>query len=276
MIPITLTLKAPLQQRLDVSPLTPENLSGMNLAQIGDIDLQYGNRVLPVNHFFGLEAGADGEGLCFAQGDPRLDYLGRGMTAGSIRIQGDAGAYLGHQMRGGVVIVEGDAGPFCGCEMKGGALRVHGNVGDFLGGALPGNRKGMAGGVLAVGGSAGDRVGDHMRRGLIVIDGDAGAYAGSRMTAGTIAINGHVGQHPGYGMKRGTLLLARSPEAVPVTFNDCGTHTLGFLPLLLRSTEVAATSFAQYSHHAIRTRRYAGDQASLGKGEILVMLPAHP
>ncbi len=274
MTAIVLTLKTRLQQRLDVSPLTPENLSAMTVEQIGGIGLHYGNRMLPVRDFFDLESVPDRDGVLFSRGDERLDGLGRGMTAGMIHVRGDAGAYVGMQMKAGCLTVEGNAGPFCGCEMRGGELRVRGDVGDFSGGALPGDRKGMAGGLLVVGGRAGDRVGDHMRRGLIVIEGDAGAYVGSRMTAGTIAVNGRLGPHAGYAMKRGTLLLARAPEAMSATFNDCGTHTLGFLPLLLRSPELVGTSFADYASQSVRVRRYAGDQATLGKGEILVILSA--
>lgn len=274
MTAITFTLKTALRQRLDVSPLTPQNLTGKELAQVAAIELQYGNRTLPTGHFFEVRGVPEGDGVQFTRGDRRFDSLGRGMTSGCIHVAGDVGAYLGYQMRGGRITVEGDAGIFCGAEMRDGEIRVQGNAGDFLGGALPGNRKGMSGGCVVVSGRAGDRVGDHMRRGLIIIEGDAGAYAGSRMIAGTIAIRGKPGPHPGYAMKRGTLLLAEAPAALPVTFNDCGTHTLGFLPLLLRSRDFASTAFADFSHRTPRVRRYAGDQASLGKGEILVLLSA--
>lgn len=273
MTAVTLSLKITLRQRLDVSPLMPDNLAGRDPAEIAAIALHYGNRTEPVGHFFDIRITPDGDGLTFSPGDARFDYLGRGMAAGSIRVAGDAGAYVGYQMRGGTISVDGDVGIYCGAEMKSGEVHVRGNAGDFVGGALPGNRKGMAGGCLFIEGSAGDRVGDHMRRGLIVIEGDAGAYAGSRMIAGTIAITGRLGHYPGYAMKRGTLVLAQAPAMLPATFNDCGTHTLGFLSLLFRSPVLHGRAFADFARRPPRVRRYAGDHASLGKGEILVLLP---
>lgn len=270
MTAVTLTLKTELRQRLDLSPLLPDVLGTLNTEQIASLELLYGNRRLPVSHFFDLTAHPGGDALTFARGDVRFDRIGYGMAAGSIHVAGDAGAYLGHGMRGGTIAVDGNVGIYCGAEMKDGEIRVRGAAGNFLGGALPGDKKGMAGGVIVIGGAAGDRAGDHMRRGLIVIEGDAGAYAASRMTAGTIAVAGRVGPYPGYAMQRGTLLLTRTPAFLSATFNDCGTHTLGFLPLLLRSRQFRDTSFARL-RTPLRVRRYAGDQALLGKGEILVL-----
>lgn len=272
MTAVIFALKTELRQRLDLSPLIPGRIEAMDLPDIASLELQYGNRKRPAGHFFELEIRPGGQGLRFTRGDARFDYLGRGMASGAIEIEGDAGAYLGYRMRGGILTVGGDAGIYCGAEMKGGEIHVRGNAGDFLGAALPGNKKGMAGGVVIVRGRAGDRVGDHMRRGLIVIDGDAGAYAAARMTAGTIAVGGRLGAHPGYAMKRGTLLVRRAPDALPPTFNDCGTHTLGFLPLLLKSQAFAGTGFSALAGPPPRVRRYAGDQAAGGLGEILVLV----
>jgi formylmethanofuran dehydrogenase subunit C len=190
------------------------------------------------------------------------------MTLGEIRVEGPAGAYLGLQMRGGSIRVGGSVGIFCAAEMRRGAVLVEGDAGDWLGGALPGNRKGMAGGSVVVRGRAGARAGDHMRRGVMLIEGDVGEYLGSRMVAGTIAVKGRIGAHPGYAMKRGTLLLFTAPASVPPTFNDCGLHTLGFLPLLLKSFVALGSSTFGVCH---RVQRYAGDLAANGKGEILII-----
>jgi formylmethanofuran dehydrogenase subunit C len=155
--------------------------------------------------------------------------------------------------------------------MRAGEIRVQGDAGDFVGGALPGNKRGMAGGSITITGSAGDRVGDHMRRGVIIIGGTAGDYLGSRMTAGTIAVQGGVGRFAGYAMKRGTLLLRAAPRQFLPTFCDCGTHTLGFLSMMLRSRIFQGTALASQERGAPRVHRYAGDQAVLGKGEILIL-----
>lgn len=268
---VTFVLKADLRQRVDVSPLLPSALAGRTAAQIAAVSLQYGNRKVVVGDLFEVRLATSGPDVLFAGGSDKLDYLGRGMTSGEIRVDGAAGAYLGLQMRGGAIRVAGDVGIFCAAEMRGGQLEVGGNAGDWLGAALPGNRKGMAGGSVIVRGSAGARAGDHMRRGLLLIEGDAGDYLGSRMIAGTIAVKGRVGEHPGYAMKRGTLVLAGGLGRLPPTFNDCGAHTLGFLPLLMKSLpDLGSAAFAAVGASG-RVRRYAGDFAVGGKGEILVL-----
>ena len=266
---VILSLKPGLRQRLDVSPLVPAALADLDAAQIAAIPLQYGNRKAAVGALFDIALASAGPDILFRGGSDRLDYVGRGMTFGQIRVEGSAGAYVGLQMRGGVIRIAGDVGLFCAAEMRGGQVFVDGNAGDWLGAALPGNRKGMAGGAVVVGGSAGARAGDHMRRGILLIEGEAGDYLGARMIAGTIAVKARVGCHPGYGMKRGTLLLYTGLDRVPPTFNDCGAHTLGFLPLLVNSFgRLGSSAFGAVG----RVRRYAGDLAAGGKGEILVVL----
>jgi formylmethanofuran dehydrogenase subunit C len=272
MTALTFTLKTASQQRIDVSPLTPEQLAGRSAEAIGAILLYTGNRRVRADELFAIEGPTDSEAIIFKGATGTLDYVGRGLERGEIRVEGDAGRYVGLHLKGGKIIVCGSVAAYAACEMKSGLLVVGGQAGDFLGACLPGNKKGMAGGVVIVKGNAGDRVGDHMRRGAILIEGNAGCYLGSRMTAGTIAVLGQVGEHLGYAMGRGTLLLAQAPAAIPPTFNDCGTHTLGFIPLLLKGFEGFDTRFSGLCDRLKRVRRYAGDMCHLGKGEILVAL----
>ena len=117
----------------------------------------------------------------------------------------------------------------------------------------------------------GERVGDHLRRGQILIEGNAGDYLGSRMWAGTIAVMGQTGRYAGYAMRRGTLLFWQQPQ-LPATFNDCGSHTLSFLPLLFKSFKNLDSRFADTSLAFNRVRRYGGDLAATGRGEVLVKL----
>ncbi len=271
MTAITFTLKTAPQQRVDVSPLTPDNLAGKSLDEITAIELQTGNRKVRADKIFTL-SGDDPLKIVFKNASAKLDYIGKGNSKGEITVEGDAGAYLGFQLKGGVINVSGNVGAYAACELRNGEINIGGNVGDFLGAALPGNKKGLQGGVVIVKGNAGDRVGDHMRRGAILVEGNAGAYLGSRMTAGTIGVLGDVGAYPGYAMKRGTLLLIKAPSAIPATFNDCGPHTLGFLPLLLKGFQRHQTQFGALADKVKRVRRYAGDMSGAGKGEILVVL----
>ena len=268
---LTFTLKIPLQQRVDCSPLTSDNLADKSLAEIAAIELQSGNRKLRTDAVFAI-AGDDATTIVFKNASAKLDYIGKGNQSGEISVEGDAGAYLGFQLKGGAINVSGSVGAYAACELKSGEINIGGDAGDFLGAALPGNKKGMQGGVVIVKGNAGDRVGDHLRRGAILIEGNAGAYLGSRMTAGTIGVLGEVGAYPGYAMKRGTLLLLKAPAEIPATFNDCGAHTLGFLPLLLKSFQGYKTQFGALADTVKRVRRYAGDMSGAGKGEILVAI----
>ncbi|PPC86140.1 MAG: formylmethanofuran dehydrogenase subunit C [Methylotenera sp.] len=149
--------------------------------------------------------------------------------------------YIGHQMTHGQITVEGNCGDFLGHQMRGGILICKGN--------------------------ANDRVGDHMRRGLILIDGNAGNYCGSRLIAGTIGVFGDTGNYVGFAMKRGTILLTKTPK-LHATLQDCGMHTLPFLALLFASFKGLSTRFNKMKN--LRAKRFAGDLACNGNGEILI------
>lgn len=264
-------MKLPLAQRIDVSPLTPRNLTGLSLARIGAIALVTGNQRLRADEIFEI-SGDNVNHLIFAGATAKLDYVGKGLCGGQIQVRGACGAYAGMGMTAGQINVYGDAGAFAACEMRGGLLRIDGDSGDFLAAARPGNRIGMAGGTVIITGNAGDRAGDRIRRGTVLIEGNAGNYLGSRMLAGTIAVLGRTGKYPGYGMKRGTLLLWQKPDKLSTTFNDCGLHTLGFLPLMLDSYRDLETRFAAITGAMDRVHRYCGDRASSGQGEILIQI----
>ena len=269
---LTLTLRQSSQQRIDVSSLLPEALANQSLEAISAMTLPVGNRELTVGELFTLEGDTQAVDTLVFQGDTAsLNAVGKGMRQGSIEVKGDAGSYLGMQMRGGTIRVSGSIDAYGACELKNGFIEIGGNAGDFLGASQIGNLKGMAGGVVLVRGNAQDRVGDHLRRGIILIEGSAGAYLGSRMTAGTIAVLGDVGSYAGYAMGRGTLLLAKAPKSILPTFQDCGTHTLGFIPLLLRSLKPYDTVFFDRAEVLKRVHRYVGDFSALGKGEMLIM-----
>jgi len=205
------------------------------------------------------------EGSC-----DRLDCIGQDMADGEIVVEGDAGVRVGRLMKGGRLTIRGAAGPWAASGMKGGAVEIFGNAGDRLGGPLAGEVAGMRGGVVLLHGSAGERAGDRLRRGTIVIEGGAGAYAGSRMIAGTLVVLGRTGPLPGYLMKRGTIVLGEQAEEMSPTFLDCGVHDLVALRLM-------AGFLGGYSEGAGKLfrkplRRFAGDMATTGKGEIF--LPA--
>ena len=261
-------LKSPPPQRVDLSPLTPDRLRDRSAAEIARIELTSGNRRLAAGELFEITPGDPGE-IGIRESCDRLDFIGRDMTAGTIAVDGDVGAYAGQFMRGGRLRVSGRAGPWAAAGLMGGAVEL-GAAGDDLVGALPGDMRGMGGGVVLVHGNVGDRAGDRMRRGVIVVSGDAGAFAGSRIIAGTLVVGGAVGACPGYGMKRGTLLLRTPPRDALPTFADCGSHDLGFVPVLVRWLRAQGAPAAMLAGLSGRARRLVGDLAIDGQGEILL------
>jgi len=267
---LTFTLKNQPDQRVDMSPLVCQNLSDMPLAEIAALTLQNGKRKARVDALFDI-AGSDAQNIVIKNSFSKLDFIGKELDGGRITVEGDAGAYLGLGMKSGEIEVSGDVGLYAACEMKKGKLTINGNAGDFLGAALPGNKMGMKGGTILVKGNVGERAGDHMRRGNILIEGNAGDYCGSRMTAGTIAVMGQTGRYLGFAMRRGTLLLWNQPQA-SARFNDCGAHTLAFLPILFASFKKLNSKFADSSAAFNRVQRYAGDMSEMGRGEVLVKI----
>lgn len=264
---LCLTLRESPRQRIDMSPVTPDALAGLSREAIRQIPLQCGNRCYPLEALFAID-GSDVETLVIRNDSATLDAIGARMQAGCIRVEGDAGNYLAHGMHGGSIQVEGRAGHWAASGLAGGTVAVGGDCGDFAGAAQPGDRRGMLGGTLLIRGNAGDRLGDHMRRGQILVRGNAGSYCGSRMIAGTVALLGSPGHSAGYAMRRGTLLCSRLPDSLPPTFGDCGEHELGFMRLLLAFLQDLDGEFAQFAA-GTRLRRFVGDQAARGNGELL-------
>jgi len=126
----------------------------------------------------------------------------------------------------------------------------------------------MSGGLILIGGKAGERAGERMRRGMIVVSGPSGDYAGTGMIAGTLVLLGKTGHLPGYLMRRGTIVLGRGAQSLSPSFADCGNHELAFAALLgSRLVELEVKTGKLFKSPL---RRYAGDLAALGKGEILL------
>jgi formylmethanofuran dehydrogenase subunit C len=265
--PLVLTLRGRPDQRLDMSPLTPDRLARMSAAEIGKIALQTTRTPVTVADAFRLRMG-DVSHIRIEDACDRLDQVGQAMTDGEIVVEGDVGAQAGRLMRGGKLIVRGNAGPWAGSGMTGGEIEIARSAGDHLGGSFAGETVGMRGGVIVVRGGAGDRVGDRMRRGTIIVEGTCGAYPGSRMIAGTVIVLRRAGPLPGYLMKRGTIVLGADCEAMSPTFIDCGAHTL--VAMSLMANFVGAHSRRAAACLGDPLRRYAGDMAVLGKGEIFV------
>jgi formylmethanofuran dehydrogenase subunit C len=263
--PLVLTLRARPDQRLDLAPLVPHKLTGMTAAEIERIELHTTRRRILVADIFRLGMGDVAqvriEGAC-----DRLDQIGHQMTGGEIEVEGDVGTRAGRLMTGGRLRVHGSVGPWAASGMTGGTIEIFGDAGDRLGGPFTGEIAGMRGGVVHVHGSVGERAGDRMRRGTIVVEGDAGVYAGSRMIAGTLVVVGRSGALPGYLMKRGTIVLGEKAVSLSPTFIDCGVHDLTAARLMAAFIDGYSPRAANLLGQPLR--RFVGDMATLGQGEI--------
>lgn len=268
---LILTLKTQPSQRVDLSPLS--GVPHLTTSEIAALKLWSGKKAYRVDELFAIE-GEEASRLVIRNSCAKLDYIGKDAAGMEILVEGDAGAYLGMGIKSGKIRVTGNTLGFAACEMRGGLIQIDGNAGDFLGAALPGNKRGMRGGVVLVKGDAGDRLGDEMRGGIVLVEGEVGDYCASRMIAGTIAVMGRIGRFLGYGLKRGTVLVWQEPEYILPTFGDCGVHTLSYLPLWFAALKDLDSRFATPDAAFDRVRRYGGDLASVGRGEILIRASA--
>ncbi len=263
---LSFELKAKPDQRLDLSPLVPAKLKELKSKEIEALVVGTTRDKLRVGDLFKVKGEAGGA-VAFAGTDARCDKIGAGMKEGEILIEGDVGAYLGAGMKGGKIRVKGSAGALAGASMAGGEIAIDGDSGERTAGILVGETLGMRGGLLTIGGNAGPLLGERMRRGLVIVGGDAGDYLGGRMVAGTIIVKRRAGRFAGFGMRRGSLILLEEPKELLPTFGDSGVMEFNYLRLMehwLRETGRAISLGA-------RARRLMGDQAALGKGEMLII-----
>jgi formylmethanofuran dehydrogenase subunit C len=201
--------------------------------------------------------------LCEVTGEPN----------GSVRFVGDWGraTRLGAGLTEGTVVVEGDVGDEVGLGMAGGSIEVRGNAGARAGAAAVEARRGMTGGELVVHGSVGREAGALMRRGLLVA-GDVGDHAAVGMIAGTMIAFGTIGPTPGLWSKRGSV-VALGEVPVPSTYRYACTYQPVHLRLMLTRLKARYDMPVEERHLTGFYRRYSGDLAELGKGEILAWTP---
>jgi len=274
MNPLTFTLKIQPKFTLNVAPLVSENLEGKTLAKIKTLKLVYGNKTIKIDDIFAVK-GKDSNHISIEKSCDKLIYVGHGMTKGTIDVKGDVGDFLGQGMKNGTLSVNGNAGSWVGNRMAGGRINITGNACDYVGAGLPGDAFGMTNGLINIVGNAGDRVGDRMQRGIIIIQGKSGNYCGSRIHAGTIIVLDKVGKHPGEGMRRGTIILAKKPAHISATFKNCGNLKMQFLRLLFTQLANMGKEFTFIKKYRPSARRFTGDLARNGKGEILILQTIH-
>ena len=193
-----------------------------------------------------------------------------GNAGGRIRFVGNLSRAnrLGAGLSEGAVVIEGDVGDEVGAGMSAGSIEVQGSAGDRAGGAAVEARRGVTGGELVIRGAVGAEAGSRMRRGLLAIGGDAGDHAGMGTLAGTIVVFGDAGPSPGLWSKRGSI-VALGSVAVPSTYRYACTYRPAILALILGRLRARYSLPVHEGHLSGSYRRYSGDLADLGKGEIL-------
>lgn len=264
----TLSLREVPTLPVDAGALRP----GLSAAELRVVRLFCNGEPCRVEDWFRVGGDDDPDRLVIDGDCRRFDGLGAGMQGGELIVHGAVGAWLGAGMRGGVIRIKGGCGDHAGSALAGGEIHIAGDAGAWLASAAAGERVGMRGGLktpalIHVRGSAGARAGDRLRRGTVVIDGDTGPEPAARMIAGTLVIGGRPGPGLGRGMRRGSVVLHHEPERLPATFHDGGWHSLAWLALLKAELATLDSPAARFS---TRVRRYLGDRAAGGLGEVLV------
>lgn len=266
----TLILKEAPNIPLEAEILSPDVLAPLRHDDIAALPVYLGKRQLRLDAFFTVEG--DGGDELEIHGDVgRVKWIGRGMTRGKITIHGDAGMHLGAYMKGGAIEVHGNASDWVGAEMKGGLIHIHGDAGGQIGAAYRGSLSGMNGGTILVDGSAGIEIGMRMRRGVIAVKGPVRDFAGLQMKGGTLFLLGGAEIRTGAWMVRGTIVSLKPISLLP-TFSYACTYQPTFLRLYAQ--HLHAPSFSLPCRPGEGSyRRYSGDAAVPGKGEILVWHP---
>ena len=263
---ITLTLRAPLVRPLSAVAIAPDRFAGLSSQEISSLELWSGRTPIALGDVFTVSG--ERATVVEIEGDcTQLDDVGTTMSGGSLEITGAIGNALGARMRGGRIAVQGSTGHDLGMAMAGGSIVVDGNAGDRAGGALPGASKGVTGGDIVVRGSAGREAGARMRRGTLYC-GSVGESAGIGMIAGNIIVAGAVGSGVGVGNKRGSIVAFDGID-VPPTYAYACTYRPPHLSLMLFSLRARFGIGVDDAHLHGLYKRYSGDLAELGKGEIL-------
>lgn len=274
---LRLTPKKMPELPVEAECITPDAVSGKSLKNIMGLTVYVGNTERSLGDFFKVSGKAAEEAsdqLIIVDGEvPRVKYIGSGMTAGQILVEGCVGMHAGAQMSGGELIVTGDAGDWAGAEMRGGFIRVHGDAGNLLGAAYRGSPEGMTGGCIVVGGNVGVEAGAFMRRGMIVILGDVASFLGAHMNGGEIFVFGKTSKRLGAEAKGngGFIVCFGDVDAILPTYVHDTTYRPDFMKLYLRQLkdQLGVGEAGKYVDASFR--RYRGDLAVGGKGEILVV-----
>ena len=267
---ITLTLKEQPSVPLEAEVLSPDVTAELSNDAIRALPVYLGKRQRRVDDFFDVN-GASSDQITIQGDASRVKWIGRAMTRGRIRVDGNAGMHLGAYMSGGAIEVSGNGSDWVGAEMSGGVIRIGGNAGGQIGAAYRGSNTGMRDGTIVVGGGAGLEVGMRMKRGIIAVRGPVRDFAGLQMKGGTIVLGSGAELRTGAWMMRGTIISLRRLPLMP-TFLYSATYVPGFLRICSAYLDRLGFTLPCDEQQGAY-RRYTGDTSVPGKGEILIWVP---
>ncbi len=268
---IKLTLRDAPTVTLEAEAITPDRFRSLSNQEIGALTVYHGKRERRLDEFFDVE-GEKSDEIQIHGNLHRLRHIGRAMSGGTVTIHGDVGMHLGAYMSGGRIEVHGNAGDWVGAEMKAGFIHIHGKGGQQVGAAYRGSLLGMRGGTIVIDDAVGIEVGMRMRRGLIVIGGPAKDFVGLQMKGGTIVLCEGAEIRTGAWMQRGTIISLKELQLMP-TFIESGDYNPTFLNIYSLHLKQLGFKLPHLANDG-SYRRYAGDKAVPGKGEILIWKPS--
>ena len=138
---ITLTLRAPLERTLDADAIAADRFAALSAQEISALQLWDGRKAVALGDMFSVSG--ERSQIVVLEGDlAKLRGVGSAMSAGTLEITGNIGNAVGARMQGGTIAVQGSAGDDAGSAMSGGSLVIAGDAGDRVGGATAGCIKG--------------------------------------------------------------------------------------------------------------------------------------
>ena len=272
-MPITFRLKEQPSVPLEAETLSPDVVAPLAHSDVCALPVYFGKRRRRLDDFFEIE-GAGSDELEIHGDVSRVKWIGRGMSRGHIKVEGHAGMHLGAYMKGGRIDVTGNASDWVGGEMSGGLIHVQGNAGGQVGAAYRGSLSGMSDGTILIEGTAGLEVGMLMKRGLIVVGGRVRDFAGLYMKGGSLFLLGGATLRTGAWMSRGTIVSLATLPLLPTFTYSCD-YNPGFLSLYARRLQTLGFALPHEAGEGVY-RRYTGDTAMPGRGELLLWQAATP
>jgi formylmethanofuran dehydrogenase subunit C len=246
--------------------LSPDVLAGLSHDDVRALPVYLGKNTRRVDELFTVE-GEGSDDLLLVGDLAKVKWIGRDMAGGRIRVEGNAGMHLGSWMKAGTIEVTGNVSDWLGAEMTGGFIRVRGNAGGQAGAAYRGSLTGMRDGTILIHGAAGLEIGMRMKRGTIVVAGGVRDFAGLEMKGGTILLGG-AELRTGAWMRRGTI-VSLSPIPVLPTFSYASAYNPNFFRLLRKQLDIPGFELPTEEAEGVY-RRYSGDAAIPGKGELFI------